>query len=536
MLFNSNAFVFVFLPIVLAVFFGARRTFGTRAALGCLLAASVFFYGWWNPYYVLLLAGSIGFNFALARAAPGISAARPRRAALAMGITVNLAALGYCKYANFFVANYEALSGATVDWQGVTLPIAISFFTFQQIAYLVDRFRGSGDRDDFLDYALFISFFPQLIAGPIVHHSELLPQLREEERFRFSPTNFAVGWTIFFIGLFKKTVVGDTMAGFATPIFKAADAGATIGFVDAWAAALSYSFEIYFDFSGYSDMAIGLARLFGLHLPINFESPYKARSIIDFWRRWHITLSRFLRDYLYIPMGGSRRGSTRRYVNLMITMLLGGIWHGSGWNFLIWGGLHGIYLAINHAWRALSSAINPTPRAGWLTSRLALILTFAVTVVAWVPFRAETLRGTTQMLEAMLTPASRAQPPALLNWTAIAKRPDGAHGELRVGVDDFQYSEPGFWVLDVLDIHAGGAWWLGLCLLLVWGLPSTREWMADYRPGIATYPEPSSRWQNAGGVARWRPNIAWALFTAVIAFASIVALQGPIREFIYFQF
>ena len=534
MLFNSNAFLFVFLPVVLAIFFGVRRAAGSRAAIGFLFAASVFFYGWWNPAYVLLLLGSIGFNFTLARSATVISDHRLRRFALATGVATNLGLLGYYKYANFFIANFDALTSADLGWQHVTLPIAISFFTFQQIAYIVDRFRDGGRHDDFLDYALFISFFPQLIAGPIVHHSELLPQLRESERFRFSRANFAVGLTIFFVGLFKKAVIADTMSTFATPVFVASETGAPLGFVDAWAGALSYTFEIYFDFSGYSDMAIGLARLFGLQLPINFESPYKARSIIDFWRRWHITLSRFLRDYLYIPLGGNRRGVPRQYTNVLITMILGGIWHGAGWNFLLWGGLHGSFLVVNHLWRR--HAGSRPPRSGRLTQGLCLALTFTVTVIAWVPFRAETGAGAVRMLETMLGPRAFTAPTASIDWTRWQKHPDGPHETLRVDVGDFSRSDPAFWILEPSDIDAGGAWWIGLCMLLVWGLPNTRQWMEDYQPGLSTYPQPSSRWSARPGLSRWRPQPGWALFTAALAASAILALQGTLREFIYFQF
>ena len=536
MLFNSNAFVFVFLPVVLALFFGVRRAAGSRAAIAFLFVASVFFYGWWNPAYVWLLLGSIGFNFSLARAALFLADPRVRRLALTCGVVTNLGLLGYCKYANFFVVNLDALTGAELDWQHVTLPIAISFFTFQQIAYIVDRFRAGGERDDFLDYALFISFFPQLIAGPIVHHSELLPQLKESDRFRFRSSNLAVGLTIFFIGLFKKTVLADTMGTFATPVFTAAETGAPLGFVDAWGGALSYTFEIYFDFSGYSDMAIGLARLFGLQLPINFESPYKARSIIDFWRRWHITLSRFLRDYVYIPLGGNRRGTSRQYGNVMVTMILGGIWHGAGWNFLLWGALHGSFLVVNHLWRKRRSAAGRLPRTGNLTAGLCLALTFTVTVIAWVPFRADTGGGAARMLATMLGPGALEAPPSSIDWTRWQKHPDGPHASLRVDTTDFRHSDATFWILEPADIDAGGAWWIGLCMLLVWGLPNTRQWMADYQPGLPTYPEPGSRWSAQPGIGRWKPHPGWALFTAILAAAAILAMQGTLREFIYFQF
>jgi D-alanyl-lipoteichoic acid acyltransferase DltB (MBOAT superfamily) len=526
MLFNSNAFVFVFLPIVAAGFFGLRRTLGLRIAIAFLLAASLFFYGFWNPAYVALIAFSIAFNFTVGRCIESRTGVRGHRRWLVLGIAVDLGLLGYFKYANFFVANLETLTGRSLGWAEVTLPIAISFFTFQQIAYLVDTWRGERHAYTLLDYALFVSFFPQLIAGPIVHHRELLPQLADGARLRLSASNLSVGLTIFIAGLFKKAVLADTMAGFSTPVFAAAEGDAAIAFVDAWGGALAYTFQIYFDFSGYSDMAIGLARLFGLRLPVNFESPYKAASIIDFWRRWHITLSRFLRDYLYIPLGGNRRGARRRYLNLWATMLLGGLWHGAGWNFLLWGGLHGGYLVANHLWRSWRPDAASASRA---VRAACVVLTFASTVIAWVPFRAESQHATQRMWTAMFAPTQLADGGDLASWTHVGKYPEGPEAAPRVPLLDFTHSDARFWILEPLDVDAGGAWWIALCLVLVWALPNTREWMAAYDYGIETYPSPP-----ASGVppARWQPGVGWALYTAVLAFAAILAMQGRLSEFI----
>jgi D-alanyl-lipoteichoic acid acyltransferase DltB (MBOAT superfamily) len=536
MLFNSNAFVFVFLPVVLAAFFGLRRALGARAALAFLLTASLFFYGWWNPAYVFLIAVSIAVNFSVARTIERTTGVRARGWLLAGGVGFDLGLLGYFKYANFFVANVETLTGRSFGWIEVALPIAISFFTFQQIAYLVDTWRGQRSGGRLLDYAVFVSFFPQLIAGPIVHHRELLPQLGDERRLRLSRANLSVGLTIFVVGLFKKTVIADTMAGFSTPVFAAAEGDAALIFIDAWGAALAYAFQIYFDFSGYSDMAIGLARMFGLRLPINFESPYKAASIVDFWRRWHITLSRFLRDYLYIPLGGNRLGTGRRYANLWLTMLLGGLWHGAGWNFLLWGGLHGSYLVVNHLWRAVRGASGAAPQPG--VRALCVGLTFAVTVVAWVPFRAETGHGSQRMLAAMFAPAALGAGEDIARWTGFRKHPDGPDAELRVPVGDLERSDWRFWILEPFDLELGGAWWIALCMVIVWGLPNTRQWMGPYDPGLATYPAPPSRWAEPDGprLGRWRPAPGWALFGSLLAFAAVVAIQGRLSEFIYFQF
>jgi D-alanyl-lipoteichoic acid acyltransferase DltB (MBOAT superfamily) len=501
--------------------------------VGLLLAASLFFYGFWNPAYVALIGLSIALNFAVGRRIEAHGEARVRRRWLVLGITADLGLLGYFKYSNFLMANLETALGRSLGWAEVTLPIAISFFTFQQIAYLVDTWRGERHAYSPLDYALFVSFFPQLIAGPIVHHRELLPQLADEARMRLRASNLAVGLTIFVAGLFKKTVLADTMASFSTPVFAAAEGDAVLSLVDAWGGALAYTFQIYFDFSGYSDMAVGLARLFGLRLPVNFESPYKATSIIDFWRRWHITLSRFLRDYLYIPLGGNRRGEARRYANLWTTMLLGGLWHGAGWNFLLWGALHGSYLVANHLWRALRAG---PARAGRASRAACVVLTFAVTVVAWVPFRAQTHHATQRLWSAMLAPTQLASDGDLARWTHLGKQPEGPDAGLRVPLLDFARSDGRFWILEPLDVDAGGAWWIALCLLLAWCLPNTREWMGAYDYGIETYPAPPSRWARASRLGRWQPHVGWALYTAVLAFAAILAMQGRLSEFIYFQF
>ena len=313
MLFSSLEFILGYLPVTLAVFYFARRVWGTRVALAWLTAASLFFYGWWNPAYLLLLVGSIGFNyiFRLWLSRPGSA-----RLLLALGIGANLGLLGYFKYAGFFVANFGAVSGNGPTVEGIVLPLAISFFTFQQIAYLIDAYRGQAGERNLLRYCMFVSFFPQLIAGPIVLHREMLPQLHSDRFGNLTARKLAVGGTIFILGLGKKVILADSLAGSADPIFDAAAGGATLTLLEAWIGALAFTFQIYFDFSGYSDMAIGLAYMFGLRLPINFDSPYKAGSIIDFWRRWHMTLSRFLRDYLYIPLGGNRKGEGRRYINL----------------------------------------------------------------------------------------------------------------------------------------------------------------------------------------------------------------------------
>lgn len=295
-----------------------------------LTFTSLVFYGWWNPVYVLLIVASMLFNFWLGRRM-GLAVRAGGSAGLWLfwGITANLLLLGYFKYANFFVSNLDVVFGTGWTIGKIVLPLGISFFTFTQIAYLVDVRRGVVCEYDLGDFLLFITFFPHLIAGPIIHHSEMMPQFAEPKTFRFQWENLAVGLAIFSMGLFKKVVIADGLSRHAVKVFDAAAAGQPLYAADAWAGVFSYAFQIYFDFSGYSDMAIALARMFGITLPLNFNSPYKAVNIIEFWRRWHMTLSRFLRDYLYIPLGGNRRGTGRRYLNLILTMVLGGLWHGA---------------------------------------------------------------------------------------------------------------------------------------------------------------------------------------------------------------
>src|SRR5579872_3966389 len=356
MLFNSYEFIFLFLPATLAVFVNMRRAISCRAEMAWLVAASIIFYAWWNPIYIPLLAFLAAVTYGCARAIRverQMGREARRRFLLIGGIACNLLALGYFKYTDFLLGTVNMLAGAAVPLQHIVLPLGISFFIFQKIGYLMDTSCGRVQEHNFLDYCFFVMFFPQLIAGPIVHHSEIFSQVRRPRAFTVRPPNVSVGFTIFVIGLFKKIALADNVADYANPVFAAANSGTPLYFFDAWAGALAYSAQLYFDFSGYSDMAIGIARLFGIRLPLNFNSPYKACNIIDFWRRWHMTLSRFLRDYLYFSLGGNHQGTFWRYINLFITMLLGGLWHGAGWTYVAWGALHGVYLIINHAWRQL---------------------------------------------------------------------------------------------------------------------------------------------------------------------------------------
>jgi alginate O-acetyltransferase complex protein AlgI len=405
MLFNSQEFVLGFLPVCLAGFFLLGRFAGREWALRWLVAASLFFYGWWAPRFVPLLAGSIGANYLLGGRIRAMIQAGRRRAArrwLICGIAVDLGLLGWFKYAGFLASALNDLPGIGLPVPRPFLPLAISFFTFQQIMFLVDLYRDGQGRDGqgrdgrapvrLLPYACFVGFFPHLIAGPIVRPREIMPQFTHPGVALPQAENLTDGMTLFLLGLAKKLVLADMFARFADVGFGAAASGETLSLIEAWYAALAYALQIYFDFSGYSDMAIGLARMFNIRFPLNFNSPYKSADIAEFWRRWHITLSGFLRDYLYIPLGGNRRGALRQRANLMATMLLGGLWHGAAWNFVIWGGLHGGFLIAHRLFRRTGMRLPGVPARG---------LTLLAVIVAWVPFRADGLDATMAMLRGM---------------------------------------------------------------------------------------------------------------------------------------
>ncbi|MDR3449470.1 MAG: MBOAT family O-acyltransferase [Alphaproteobacteria bacterium] len=397
MLFNSYPFIFVFLPVVLLGYFALGRR-GNLAPVIWLALASLVFYSFSNWQFVLLLLGSVAFNYlaGLLLISRRLRAA-PRFTVLTFGVTGDLLVLGIFKYAGFFAANLNALfaTGLVVN---ILLPVGISFYTFTQIAFLVDAYRGKVAHYALPHYALFVTYFPHLIAGPILHHRDMIPQFESAESKRPNPHLILCGLIIFGIGLFKKTGLADGIQ----PLVSLAFGPVTPSFDRAWIGALAYTFQLYFDFSGYSDMAIGISLMFGIFLPLNFNSPYKAGNIIDFWRRWHMTLSQFLRDYLYIPLGGNRHGPLLRYVNLMITMLLGGLWHGAAWTFVVWGALHGVYLCINHAWINYGPAV--APRFARATNIAAFILTFVAVVVAWVFFRADSLASALFVLSRMADP------------------------------------------------------------------------------------------------------------------------------------
>ncbi len=522
MLFNSPIFLFVFLPATVAGYLVLRQLAGTRAVLGWLLIASIIFYGWWNPVYVPLLLGLALFNFIVAR---GITACRASGRAdrvsllLTFGVVVDLMVLGYFKYTDFLIDTANALLQTNFILQHIVLPLGISFFTFQKIAYLVDSSNGEVAEHDLLEYCFFVMFFPQLLAGPITHHSEIFSQIKGPWAFAIRPSNFMLGLTIFVIGLFKKVVLADNFAPLVSPAYEAAAAGEPLDFFLAWQGAITFKFQLYFDFSGYSEMALGVARLFGIQLPLNFNSPYRALNVVDFWRRWHMTLTRFLRDYVYIPLGGSRRGTPRLYFNLMVTLALSGLWHGAAWHFVVWGSLQGAAMVVAHAWRSVWRPIH-----AWWSHAIARLVTFFVLTMVLVLHRAPSLDVAWEIFRGMFNLPS--------TWRGAFGPVAGALGWLGVRFDGPPAS------IDEWELVA----WLIVWIAFVWFLPNTQQLLARWHPAYnygmvereRDLPLPE-RIPAFTLVMQWRPNVAGAVFIGVLAALACLSLRH-VSEFLYFRY
>ncbi|MGE0709456.1 MAG: MBOAT family protein [Planctomycetota bacterium] len=531
MLFNSHVFILVFLPLVAFGFWVTNRV-GARARRAWLVLVSVFFYGWWYPPHVLLLLASILANFALG----GRLGRQPSGWLLALGVTLNLGLLGYFKYAGFMAENLRWLTGWAPALGTVVLPLAISFFTFQQIAYLVDVWRGEAVDYDLVDYALFVTFFPQLIAGPIVHHAEMMPQFWDDALGRSDRgQDLAVAAVIFFFGLFKKVILADSVGAWVGPVYDGAAAGQHLTGWEAWGGTLAFAFQVYFDFSGYSDMAIGSARLFGIRLPLNFDSPYKATSIDDFWRRWHMTLTRLVLDYLYTPLAlrlaraaveldltPSARFPLATALPLALAFIAVGVWHGAGWTFLLFGALHGGYMVLNALWREFrrrrrrrlglgGQAPSPGPALRWLCR----VATFLAVVFSLALFRAKDLSAVGRLYEAMLG----------LHGFPLPQRYELMLGPVaralaRLGVT--------FAPVPLLKLKAVAV--LPVLLAIVWLAPNTQQILARHSPALGVVPSDGEpRWWE------WRPTWYWALVVGAIAALALLGLTS-VDRFIYFQF
>lgn len=478
MLFNSIEFILVFLPVTLLVYFWLNQNRLIVAGKSWLVVASLVFYAWWNVQYLPLIVVSILINYAVGNILAKYASSKMLGKVnliwvLIAGICFNLGMLGYYKYADFLLGNLGYFLHEPPAPLGIVLPLAISFFTFTQIAYLVDSFRGKTNEYNLLNYALFVTFFPHLIAGPVVHHGEIMPQFAAAANLVRQYRNILLGLLLFSVGLAKKVLLADTFAVWATAGF---DHASNLNLFEAWTTSLSYTFQIYFDFSGYTDMALGAALLFNIRMPLNFNSPYKATNIQDFWRRWHITLSRFLRDYLYIPLGGSRRAPSRVAVNLLVTFVLGGVWHGASWMFVIWGGLHGMATLAYRFWQRLGFHMHPI---------LAWLLTFNFINLSWIFFRAQTLDDAIKVLRGMV----------------------GMNGNAVLG-DDF-VGWGGFWSNNY-EISLG----LFGALLFVLMRSNSNDLLSGTQPGVTRV-------------------VAYGLMTAVVL---LMLMASKYSEFIYFNF
>ena len=518
MLFNSFEFLLFFAPFAFIGVYLLKTYISRKYVIYWLIIASIFFYGWWNPPYLVLILSSVVFNYIIFKKL--ISSNYNNKLLLFIGVSGNLAAIAYFKYALFILENINFAFNSAWVIQPIILPLAISFFTFQQIALLIDAYRGSVKNIPFPRYVLFILFFPQLIAGPIVRSSEIVHQFEKKSVFIPNAKNLSIGISIFIIGLFKKVVIADSMALFVNPVFSAASNGIELTIWEAWGGALAYTFQLYFDFSGYSDMAIGLARIIGIRIPINFFSPYKATSIRDFWRRWHITLSRFLRDYLYIPLGGNRKGKSRQYKNLILTMALGGLWHGAAWTFILWGFIHGVLLIVNNLWLNLKIKNWMYIRNNVMWQWSCRFLTFFAVVNSWVIFRSDNLNTAYAMYRAMFGVNGISLPDELKTMAPWLER-------MGVKFDGMFHNATGDWIV--------GYAWIAILLFVIWFLPNTMELMKRYM-----YPRESImqlRTNTRFIISMWRPSLFWA---AVIASGGALSLLlialGTPSDFLYYQF
>lgn len=505
--FNSLPFILLFLPLVVVGYFSIGG--GVRGQY-LLAVASLFFYFQLIPRYLPLFLASIAFNYTIGVLLIGARRRTDRQSLLPVilwaGILGDLGILGYYKYFNFSLVNLDQFLGISIPLQDLILPLGISFFTFTQIAFIVDAYRGKVERIHPLSYVQFVAFFPHLIAGPIYHHADMIPQMEDPDRGRPDWTNINLGLFFFFFGLAKKVLIADTLAAVATPIFSAVAQGGTPMFIESWAGALAYTLQIYFDFSGYCDMAIGIALLFNIQFPLNFFSPYRVTSLIDFWRTWNITLSNFLRDYLYIPLGGNRVSLPNQLWNLIFTMVIGGLWHGAGWTFIVWGGLHGGLLAANHLWRRTGITLNMY--LGW-------VVTLLFVIIGWVFFRADSVESAVRILNGM----------AGANGVTTPFELAGTVSSASLAVFPLSQADP---VAAFVSIAAA----LGICLLL----PNLYDMARDLHPTLAGEKQSRVRRIDPLGLhISYLPTRAWSVIVGLVAFLSIISLQTT-SEFLYFQF
>lgn len=524
MLFNSPEFIFLFLPVVLGVLLAVQNRH-PGLVLPWLVVASLGFYAWWNPSHTPVLLGSILFNFLASRAIHSTRSRRASRWIVGIAVAANLTALLYYKYLDFLVGDVLGLVHVRTTEEGtLNLPLGISFFTFTQIAYLVDLHCKRAMVSRPAPYLLFVTYFPHLIAGPVLHHQQFMPQVTGtgSQRLMVDSNGIAIGLSLFALGLAKKTLLADPLSAFATPVFDNAGQGVSPMLVEAWSGALCYSFQLYFDFSGYSDMALGLSRMMNVELPANFNSPYKATSLIEFWRRWHISLSDFLKNYVYIPLGGNRHGISRQLAAVLVTMILGGAWHGAGMTFLVWGAAHGALLALSYAlgpWRKHSvDASSSRPLTARVPHALRVAGVFLVVTAAWVPFRAPDMETAGRILQGMVGGNGLSLPPGVATLPALANLPFNLSG------DGVFAGNPALTTLGPLRLVA----LLALSGLVVWALPNTAQFFRGHRAGALAHAPPEC-------AATWKPSLTTAAALGTLLALALLAMQGT-SEFLYFQF
>jgi D-alanyl-lipoteichoic acid acyltransferase DltB (MBOAT superfamily) len=547
MLFNSYVFLYVFLPLSIVGYYWLGYSFGSRAAKVYLCIASFVFYGWWNPAFILLLVGSIAFNYFISLRLRDEEERTPHQGwILAFGVVANLFLLFYYKYLFPLLGFFHSVGLNHIDYGSVILPIGISFFTFTQIGYLVDCHQGLVKGRSLLNYVLFVTFFPHLIAGPILHHKEVMPQFADDSTYRLKLSNIAIGLTLLAVGMVKKVLLADTIAPWAEAGF--ADLH-SIQLLHGWSVALAYSMQLYFDFSGYSDMAIGLGIMFGIKLPLNFNSPYKSISIIDFWQRWHITLTRYLTLLLYNPIalwvsrrrqqagqsiGKAAASTLPGFANMIAmptvtTMFLAGIWHGAGLQYIVYGLLHGIYLTVNHAWRIFVKAPAKKVTQTGLKEKLVLVgsvaLTYLAVLLAQIFFRANNVSDAVELVAGMtgfhgsgmpiVIPANNVQYLGPLSSFLID------HGILKVGLRE-TYNLVTLPLVNNLLLALG----LGI---IAFGAPNIYQLLGDNSPALNKVKSLEWKW------AIWKPTFASAIVVAMLLFIATLYFDRTAR-FLYFQF
>jgi D-alanyl-lipoteichoic acid acyltransferase DltB (MBOAT superfamily) len=538
---HSIPYIFILLPVTLFAYFQAHLFRRYHRGLVILILSSVIYYGWAQPVVLLVLVGSLFFNFLIGRALTRSADKETgqQSALLWLGISGNVLLLAYFKYTHFIFSVYNSMAGTSYYFHALFLPIGISFYTFTQIMYLMDAHNGMAERYSLLHYAAYVTFFPYVLAGPMATHREIIPQLADEQTHHFHWENFSIGMTLFFIGLFKKVVFADAISDYSTPVFNAVAHGARLTFFESWFGALAYTAQLYFDFSGYTDMAIGAARLFGIKLPTNFNSPYKAVNIIDFWGRWHMTLTRFLTNYIYNPTvlavvrhrikkgkptiqkGQGTVGAFLMTVAFptLLTMFISGLWHGAGWTFIIFGMLHGIYLVLNHGWHMVKRRLRPPAHKNAVTSQcLGRVFTFIGVVISFVYFRADTLTSAHTLLRGMFLGNGVSLPKSLAGYNAPLTRYLTAHHVFFNGMTFTPFVDTVCWVLGLF--------------VIIWAFPNSQQWLGAWEPILGSVQEPvRAPWA-------WKPSYLWAMvggFMTMIALWAVIGIARP-AEFLYFKF